>query len=111
MNGNKYASLLSMKELDSMEKRLNPFIVFNHLRNENPVRYDDSRNCWDVFKYEDVQRILKEPQTFSSVRGPSANQNLLFIDPPKHHQLRELVNKAFTPRAIQELASRIQEIA
>jgi cytochrome P450 len=111
MNGTKYASMLSMKDLDSMEKRLNPFSVFNQLRNENPVRYDDSRNCWDVFKYEDVHRILKDPRTFSSVRGSSANQNLLFMDPPKHHQLRDLVNKAFTPRAIQELASRIQEIA
>jgi cytochrome P450 len=90
---------------------LDPFSVFNQLRNENPVWYDASRNCWDVFKYEDVHRVLKDPRGFSSARGSNANQNLLFMDPPKHHQLRDLVNKAFTPRAIQELARRIQEIA
>jgi cytochrome P450 len=111
MNATKYANLLNLKDLDSIEKRLHPFRVFNQLRNENPVRYDENRNCWDVFTYEDVHRVLKDPHTFSSARGTNANQNLLFIDPPKHHQLRELVNKAFTPRAIQELAPRIQEIA
>lgn len=111
MNGTKYANMLRMSELDSREKQLNPFGVLNQLRNESPVRYDEGRNCWDLFQYEDVHRILKDSQTFSSARGASANQNLLFMDPPKHHQLRDLVSKAFTPRAIQELSSRILEIA
>jgi cytochrome P450 len=111
MDGAKYANMLRMTELDSKEKQLSPFGVLNQLRSESPVRYDESRNCWDVFRYEDVHRILKDPQTFSSVRGASANQNMLFLDPPKHHQLRDLVSKAFTPRAIQELSPRIQEIA
>ncbi|UUZ80189.1 hypothetical protein LJK88_35345 [Paenibacillus sp. P26] len=33
------------------------------------------------------------------------------MDPPKHTQMRDLVNKAFTPRAVQELVPRIHAIA
>jgi cytochrome P450 len=106
----KYANMLSMTEINSTETRLFPFGVLNKLRDETPVRYDEARQCWDLFGYEDVHRVLKDPQTFSSVRGASANENLLFMNPPKHTQMRDLVSKAFTPKAIQELAPRIQNI-
>ncbi|SEC09019.1 Cytochrome P450 [Paenibacillus sp. GP183] len=111
MKVTKFANMLRMTELETLESGLNPFSVLSQLRRESPVRFDENRNCWDVFPYEDVHRILKDPKTFSSVRGAAANQNLLFMDPPKHHQLRDLVNKAFTPRAIQEFAPRIRDIA
>jgi cytochrome P450 len=111
MNNEKYANRLNMPELDSAEKRLLPFGILSGLRRETPVRFDTERNCWDVFAYDDVHRVLKDPATFSSVRGDAAGQNLLFMDPPKHTQMRDLVNKAFTPRAIQELAPRIEAIA
>jgi cytochrome P450 len=111
MKNDKYANMLSMPELDSTEKRLFPFEILSKLRKETPIRYDKARNCWEVFTYDDVHRVLKDSHTFSSVRGASAGQSLLFMDPPKHTQMRDLVNKAFTPRAIQELAPRIQSIA
>jgi cytochrome P450 len=107
----KYASMLSMSELDSTEKRLLPFGILAKLRQETPIRYDSSRDCWDLFTYEDVHRVLKDPAAFSSKRGYKSGQNLLLMDPPKHAQMRDLVNKAFTPRAIQELAPRIQSIS
>jgi cytochrome P450 len=111
MKNDKYANMLMMTELDSIEKRLYPFEILSKLRKETPVRFDHSRNCWDVFTYDDVHRVLKDSRTFSSVRGINAGQNLLFMDPPKHTQMRDLVNKAFSPRAIQELAPQIQSIA
>lgn len=111
METKKYANMLMMPELDSVAKRLNPFEILSTLRQAAPVRFDSARNCWDVFAYEDVHRILKDFRAFSSVRGAAAGQNLLFMDPPKHTQMRDLVNKAFTPKAIQELAPRIQSIA
>jgi len=36
---------------------------------------------------------------------------MLFRDPPDHTRLRRLVNKAFTPRAIEGFAPRVEEIA
>ncbi|MFD0696486.1 cytochrome P450 [Paenibacillus sp. GCM10027628] len=111
MKNAKYANMLSMSELDSAAKRLFPFEIFSKLRKETPIRYDQTRSCWDLFTYEDVHRVLKDPNLFSSARGMNSGQNLLFMDPPKHTQMRDLVNKAFTPRAIQELIPRIQTIA
>lgn len=111
MNKAKYANMLPMPELDTVSKRLLPFKILSRLRDETPVRYDEVRNCWDVFGYDNVHRVLKDYAVFSSVRGASAGTSMLYTDPPKHAQLRDLVNKAFTPREIQAFAPRIEAIA
>ena len=95
----RYANYIPIRELSAIESQLSPFTV-----------YDENRKCWDVFRYEDVQYVLKNPKLFSSQRN-RANESMLTTDPPKHKQLRDLVNQAFTPRAIEALAPRIQEIA
>ncbi|TXK66620.1 cytochrome P450 [Paenibacillus sp. N3.4] len=101
-----------MAEIDTPEKRLNPFSIYNHLRQTTPIRYDASRDCWDVFGYEDVHRILKDPGAFSSIRGvvEKSTETILTMDPPRHTQMRALVNKAFTPRVIADLAPHIESI-
>ncbi|MCM3023952.1 cytochrome P450 [Heyndrickxia ginsengihumi] len=105
------ASVTFMKELDTLEKKLNPFPIYEEFRKHSPVRYDQERNCWDIFLYEDVDYVLKHYELFSSEQQRLIRRdNMLRIDPPRHKQLRDLVNKGFTPRAIKELAPRIQEI-
>lgn len=106
----KYANYIPIRELAAIESQLSPFNVYDEMREQTPVRYDENRKCWDVFRYEDVQYVLKNPKLFSSQRN-RANESMLTTDPPKHKQLRDLVNQAFTPRAIEALAPRIQEIA
>jgi cytochrome P450 len=108
----RYANIIPMAELNTKEKRLQPFSVFNQLRQTTPVRYDKSRSCWDVFRYEDIHRILKDPATFSSRRGLAVKdrETILTMDPPRHTLLRGLVNKAFTPKVISDLATRISSI-
>lgn len=108
----RYANIIPMAELNTKEKRLLPFPVFSQLRQTTPVRYDESRGCWDIFRYEDIHRILKDPATFSSRRGLAVKdrETILTMDPPRHTQLRGLVNKAFTPKVISDLASRISSI-
>ncbi|WP_366289158.1 cytochrome P450 [Paenibacillus sp. AN1007] len=105
----KYANYIPIRELHSKERQLSPFQVYAELRENTPVRYDEHRECWDVFRYEDVQYVLKNPKLFSSERN-RANTSILTTDPPKHKQLRDLVNQAFTPKAIEALAPRIQQI-
>ncbi len=108
----RYANIIPMAELDTTEKRLQPFPIYNKLRQTTPVRYDESRDCWDLFRYEDVHRILKDPETFSSNRGLAVEgtESILTMDPPRHTQLRALVNKAFTPKVISDLAPHIKFI-
>ncbi|WP_219837126.1 cytochrome P450 [Paenibacillus sp. R14(2021)] len=108
----RYANIIPMAELNTKEKRLQPFSVFNQLRQTTPIRYDNSRSCWDIFRYEDIHRILKDPATFSSRRGLAIKdrETILTMNPPRHTQLRGLVNKAFTPKVISDLATRISAI-
>jgi cytochrome P450 family 109 len=108
----RYSNIIPMAELDTKEKRLNPFSVYKQLRQTTPVRYDESRSCWDIFRYEDVHRILKDPATFSSVRGLDVRktETILIMDPPRHNQMRALVNKAFTPKVVNDLGPNIMAI-
>lgn len=106
----RYANIIPMAELDTKEKRLQPFAVYNQLRTSHPIRYDESRGCWDVFCYEDVHRILKDPATFSSVRKLAERETILTMDPPRHSQMRAIVNKAFTPKVVNDLGPHIKSI-
>jgi cytochrome P450 len=56
-----------------------------------------------------VQRMLAKtnPGVLTGLEPPS----LLVVDPPEHARLRRLVSRAFTPRAIDGLRHRIQDIA
>src|SRR5262249_13664802 len=65
-----------------------------------------------------VQRVLLDYATFSSERSdaPTDTKNtlgasIISLDPPRHHRLRALVSKAFTPRGVAELAPRIEALA
>ncbi|KQL50215.1 cytochrome [Brevibacillus choshinensis] len=100
-----------MRELARIDEQLFPFPIYRELREKTPVRFDEDRGSWDVFRYEDVHRILKDPATFSSRRGLEVRgETLLTMDQPKHTHMRNLVNKAFTPKAINDLAPRITSI-
>ena len=45
-----------------------------------------------------------------SMFGQSLSHHMLNTDPPEHGRLRKLVNKAFTPRAVEQLRPRVEEI-
>ena len=64
---------------------------------------------WDRSPFRVVQLMLAktDPGVLNGVEPPS----LLVTDPPDHARLRRLVSRAFTPRAIDGLRHRIQEIA
>lgn len=99
---------------------LNPFDWYRQMRNEHPVFFDEALNCWHVFHFDDVQRVLTEYATFSSDRGrmmgPNAarrmplSSSIISLDPPRHRQLRNLATVAFTPRRVAQMAERIETI-
>ena len=104
--------------LVDIEQNLDPFPLYESMRQANPIYHDPERDSWHVFRYEDVLRVLSEYATFSSqFRGsqpadPSSpfSASIISTAPPRHHQLRSLVTQAFTPRAVEALAPRITEI-
>ena len=96
---------------------LNPFPWYEAMRKHRPVFYDEQNGIWHVFRYGDVKKVLSDYTSFSSSAGrveSSSNPigaSIISTDPPRHTQLRSLVNKAFTPRRVQELAPRIRAIS
>jgi len=100
-----------------------PHDVFRRLRAESPVCFlpePDGPGYWGVFGYADVVEVSRHPQTFGShpntmIKDPDdgdqgAGEIMLNQDPPRHTQLRKLVNKGFTPRQINALEPRVREI-
>jgi cytochrome P450 len=96
-----------------------PYEWYRTMRVTQPVFYDRQHTTWHAFCYGDVQRVLSEHATFSSdivqtleikERERTSHASLMFTDPPRHRQLRNLVNLAFTPRMVAQLEPRIQEI-
>lgn len=96
-----------------------PYEWYRAMRSKQPVFYDEQHATWHVFRYADVQRVLSDHTTFSSdiVQTLSLKENqkathtsLIFMDPPRHRQLRSLVSLAFTPRMVAQLEPRIREI-
>ena len=71
-----------------------------------PAYYDEQRHAWQVFRYEQVQRVLSDYTTFTSNRrgldpgGGVKRAGLNDLDPPHHRELRNLVTQAFTPRIV-----------
>lgn len=97
--------------------------MYQMMRESQPVLYMEQLKLWSVFRYEDVRTVLSDHTNFSSQYGqidlPKVGEAgearrqsaMITTDPPRHTQLRSLVNKAFTPRAVLALEPRIEEIA
>jgi cytochrome P450 len=96
-----------------MDLALNPFPWFRVMRESAPVYFEQRNSMWNVFRYNDVQKVLtdytKFPSQFIGSNQP-LDASLISTDPPRHKQLRSLVSQAFTPRTIERLAPRITTI-
>jgi len=118
-------------DLFSTDFKANPFPTFAAMRVDAPIYAHQSphgKTIWYVTRYDDVVAVLKNNEHFCKDNRhaqpddaplprkkmsiqQSINQNMLFSDPPDHTRLRALVNQAFTPRRVEGMQDRVQEIA
>src|SRR5918996_1730211 len=97
-----------------------PYPVFRELRREQPVYWCAGGGYWAITKYDDGLRVHRDPATFCSGQGMTMRggeledvkgvDTLITLDPPRHTRQRQLVSRAFTPRAVADLQPRIQGI-
>ncbi len=115
-------------DLSTQEIMRNPIAFYGRRREQEPLSRltMNGGSSWIITtSYAESIALLKDPRLVRdrhnafaqnapqpSVGGPLAlfSQNMLFADPPDHQRLRGLVSKAFTPRMIEQLRPRIQEI-
>jgi cytochrome P450 len=88
----------------------NPYEIYRRMRDEAPVYYDEDEDFYALTRHADVAAAFKDHESFSSARGCDLamvraeevpQKSIIFMDPPDHRHMRSLLNKAFTPRAIQ----------
>jgi cytochrome P450 len=108
------AQAISLFGLQPLTEIPRSFAWLEEMRVHNPVFQDESRPLWHVFRYKDVLTVLNDYTRFSSqafsLMGGLFTDTLIAKDPPDHRKLRNLVNQAFTPRAVARLSERVTRI-
>ena len=108
----------------------NPYAQYRAVREVDPVHLS-AIGVWALFRYDDVQRVLRDPrlsveerharesiappttpemQALVERRRERGSRSMLNLDPPDHHRLRRLVQKVFTPRRVESLRPRVHEL-
>jgi cytochrome P450 len=112
--------------------RADPYPVYALLRNNRPIcpfPTMGDKKAWLVTRYEDVVRVLRDERFVRDIgqaltpteiepflSSPAADvqimsKHLLNRDQEEHGRIRQILNRAFAPAAVQPLRSRLEELA
>ncbi|MCU1452042.1 MAG: cytochrome [Acidimicrobiales bacterium] len=96
-----------------------PYPIWKRLRDERPLYYNERYDFYAVSRFDDVERALVEPETYSSAKGTllelirSGMQippgSIIFEDPPGHTLHRGLLSRVFTPRKMAAIEPKVRE--
>ena len=88
-----------------------PYETYRRMREEAPVYYSERYDFYAITRHQDVAAAYKDYESYSSARGVdlamvrkgevTEHGSIITMDPPNHRHMRSLLNKVFTPRAIQ----------
>lgn len=108
-------------DLSSPDTYVRPDIdaIWRHLRTTSPTYREakSDRPFWVVTSYRLAVEVLRDPATYSSEHGmmlgvlrrgdSAAGRMLVVTDPPRHGQLRSLMNEGLTPARVRRLGQDI----
>jgi cytochrome P450 len=104
---------------------INPWPIYDRLRTEAPAYFHEALNTWILTRHQDVQFVSRHPEIFSAKHGIllydgvnkasalgelfAGNGDLIGLtDPPRHTELRRVMQPPFTPPALARLIPRIE---
>ncbi len=110
--------------------RADPYPLYRRMRERSPLHRSRPVGGWVFTRYRDVFAVLRDGRFSSDERGTRGwvrnrrrmiNANIipeddvdtppiLGLDPPDHTRIRNLVNKAFTRRAVERLRPRVDAL-
>ncbi|HSB00320.1 MAG TPA: cytochrome P450 [Anaerolineales bacterium] len=119
--------MLGLANLKHPQVRANPYPFYAQLRSQDPIHWDEEFGFWVLTRYADIASVYQDPR-FSRAQGlqsgfehlPASEQTIaepvyrcfsktmFYSDPPYHTRLRGLVNKAFTPTAVEQMRPYVQ---
>ena len=95
-----------------------PYPAYRRMREEAPLYYNEEYDFYAVSRFSDVERVLSDPETFSSARSDimefikaevdAPPGMFIWEDPPSHTMHRKILARAFTPRRMNEMEEKIR---
>lgn len=106
-------------DLWSDEVLVDPYATYARLRDVGPVLYDADRALFVLTRYDEVRAAVQDWESFSSAQGIGvsdrgnrrAGNGILTTDPPRHEQLRKVMNPELVPRSLAEHQEYLDETA
>jgi cytochrome P450 len=99
---------------------VSPYETYRRMRAEAPVYYSQEYDFYALTRHDDVAAAFKDFETYSSAYGVDLGQvrkgevtkhgSIIAMDPPAHRRMRSLLNKVFTPRAIEAQRALVTEL-
>ena len=108
--------VLLSSDLYSREYRVSPEQVWERMRDDHPLFYDDIGKMWWVTRYEDVKNIFSDHETFSSstydlTTGQVVGPTLISRDDYGHVVRRSIVAPDFVGKRLQTYEHLISDCA
>jgi cytochrome P450 len=106
-----------------------PGPLLEYARNHQPVFFSPAVNAWVVTRFEDIDRVLRDPVRFTSKEILSIKDlispvvadyfadsipmegTLIGVDPPEHTKLRRVLQGSLTPGRVKALETVVRGLA
>ena len=90
-----------------------PYPTYARWQAEYPIWRAEDTGHWVLTRHDDVRSVLKNSADYSSkaMGGDGNPLPLLTDDPPRHTELRKLVDRAFTMRMLKLMEDWVEQLA
>ncbi|MBV1879507.1 MAG: cytochrome P450 [Pseudomonadales bacterium] len=111
---------MNLCDMSDAKFQANPYPYYSEMRSEAAAVRVDPGNMWAVTRFEDVDKVLRNPDIFSSARSTDDPDNLfekafggqviIGTDNPAHKRVRSIMQKRFRPKQLSKMQDRVEEI-